>query len=131
LKVALNQAFNEKTGKLDLTQFSDSLKKADLDAAKLRQTFEAFGPAGSQAFMNLAKSVAAAELPLKRTNGLMSELWTTMKNTARWQLSSTVLHGFMGTVQNALYYAQDLDKSLNNIRIVTGYSAGEMASFAE
>jgi hypothetical protein len=54
-----------------------------------------------------------------------------MKNTARWQLSSTVLHGFMGTVQNALYYAQDLDKSLNNIRIVTGYSAGEMASFAE
>lgn len=131
LKVALNQAFNEKTGKLDLTQFSDSLRKADLDAAKLRQTFEAFGPAGNQAFMSLSKSIATAELPLRRTNTLMTELWTTMKNTARWQLSSTILHGFMGTVQSALYYARDLDESLNNIRIVTGYSAGEMASFAE
>ena len=131
LKSALNSAFNEKTGKLDLTQFSDSLRKADLDAAKLRKTFEAFGPAGSQAFMSLSKSIATAELPLRRTNTLMTELWTTMKNTARWQLSSTILHGFMGTVQSALYYARDLDESLNNIRIVTGYSAGEMASFAE
>ena len=37
----------------------------------------------------------------------------------------------MGAVQSAYGYAQDLDKSLNNIRIVTGHSAEEMAVFAE
>jgi len=52
-------------------------------------------------------------------------------NTARWQLSSSVLHGFMGTIQGAIGYAQDLNQSLNNIRIVTGASTTEMAAFAE
>jgi hypothetical protein len=45
---------------------------------------------------------------------------TTLKNTARWQISSSILHGFMGAIQGAYGYAQDLNRSLNNIRIVTG-----------
>jgi hypothetical protein len=45
---------------------------------------------------------------------------TVLKNTARWQLSSSILHGFMGTMSSAYGYAQDLNESLNNIRIVTG-----------
>jgi hypothetical protein len=54
-----------------------------------------------------------------------------MKNTARWQISSSILHGFMGTIQHAYGYAQDLNESLNNIRIVTGQSVDQMARFAE
>ena len=56
---------------------------------------------------------------------------TTLKNTARWQISSSILHGFMGSLQKAYGYAQDLNKSLNNIRIVTGKSVDDMAAFAE
>ena len=37
----------------------------------------------------------------------------------------------MGAIQGAYGYAQDLDKSLTNIAIVTGRSREEMASFAE
>jgi hypothetical protein len=40
----------------------------------------------------------------------------------RWQLSSSLLHSFIGGIQSAYHYAQDLNESLNNIRIVTGYS---------
>jgi hypothetical protein len=54
-----------------------------------------------------------------------------MKNTARWQLSSSVLHGFIGAVQSAFGYAKDLNKSLNDIRIVTGQNADQMARFAD
>jgi hypothetical protein len=63
------------------------------------------GPDGQKAFMSLAQSVANAEVPIKRSNALLSEMWTTMKNTARWQLSSSVLHGFMGAIQSAYGYA--------------------------
>jgi hypothetical protein len=45
-----------------------------------------------------------------------------MKNTVRWQFSSSMLHGFMGAMSGALGYAKDLDRSLNDIRIVTGYN---------
>ena len=53
-----------------------------------------------------------------------------MANTARWQISSSVLHGLMGSMQSAYRYAQDLNESLNDIRIVTGQSADQMAKFA-
>jgi predicted transcriptional regulator len=37
----------------------------------------------------------------------------------------------MGAIQSAYGYAQDLNSSLNDIRIVTGESAESMAEFAE
>jgi hypothetical protein len=52
-------------------------------------------------------------------------------NTARWQLSSSILHGFMGAVSSAYGYAKDLNQSLNNIRIVTGQNTEQMAKFAK
>jgi hypothetical protein len=61
----------------------------------------------------------------------LAQFWTTLKNTARWQLSSSLLHGFIGGLQSAWGYAKNLDESLNNIRIVTGYSADKMSDFAE
>jgi hypothetical protein len=33
-----------------------------------------------------------------------------------------MMHGFMGSIQSAYGYAKDLNKSLNDIRIVTGYN---------
>lgn len=131
LKVALESAFNTQTGKLDISRFSESMKKANLDAKTIRIELDKLGPAGQQAFLSLAQSVMQADAPLRRTNALVSELWTTMKNTVRWQISSSVLHGFMGTISSAYRYAQDLDESLNNIRIVTGQSTDQMAKFAE
>jgi hypothetical protein len=53
----------------------------------------------------LATSVANAEIPIRRSNAALTEMWTTLKNTARWQLSSSVLHGFMGAVSSAYGYA--------------------------
>jgi hypothetical protein len=48
--------------------------------------------------MSLANSVAQSEIPLRRSNALLHQFGTTLANTARWQLSSTMLHGFMSAV---------------------------------
>ena len=96
-------------------------------AAKLRN----LGPEGQKAFMSLTQSVIQAEIPIRRSNKLLSELWVTMKNTARWQLTSSMMHGFMGAVSSAYGYAQDLNESLNNIRIVTGKNIEDMSRFAD
>jgi hypothetical protein len=39
-----------------------------------------------------------AEIPIRRSNAMLTEMFTTLKNTARWQISSSILHGFMGSV---------------------------------
>lgn len=131
LRMHLQEALNPKTGKLDLSKFSSSLKASKQDIDYYRRTLSAIGPEGQQAFRQLANSIIASETPLKQTNVLVNKLWDSLKRTAGWQISSSVIHGFMGAIQSAYGYAQDLNQSLNNIRIVTGASTDEMARFAE
>ena len=117
-------------GTIDLGKFNQSLKKSGRTISEYGDQLQILGREGEQAFANLAKSISTAELPLKRSNALLKEFGTTLANTARWQISSSILHGFMGAIQSAYYYAQDLNESLNNVRIVTGQSADQMAKFA-
>ena len=131
LKVELDNAINTDTGKLDLTKFMDSLKKSNMSIKDYQNQLYQLGPDGEKAFTKLSQAITLAEVPLKRTSSLMSELWTTMKNTARWQLTSSAMHSFIGAIQHAYYYAQDLNESLNNIRIVSSASVEQMDKFAE
>ncbi|MBO7078994.1 MAG: phage tail tape measure protein [Bacilli bacterium] len=116
------------SGGLDLQKFSQKIPAESLkDYARYLQ---ALGPEGERTFSKLAGAIARAEIPLKQSSTLLNNFTTALKNTARWQISSSILHGFMGSLQSAYRYAQDLNESLNNIRIVTGYSSEEMAVFA-
>lgn len=131
LQTILSQTVNIKTGKMDLTKFSQSLRQSNLNLEKLQNNLMELGSEGQKAFMSLAQSIIEADVPLKRTSALVSEMWTVMKNTARWQISSSALHSFTGAISSAYRYAEELNESLNNIRIVTGQSTDQMAKFAK
>lgn len=127
----LNKALNKETGKLDLTVFNQSIASSGQTLESYATSLMSLGPAGEQAFLKVATAITQSELPLRRTNKLFDQLWITMKNTMRWQLTSSVLHGFVGALEQAYGYTKDLDRSLNEIRIVSGQSAEDMAQFAE
>ena len=127
----LNKSINVDTGKLDLSAFSKALTLGKTDLQTLRANLIQIGPAGQEAFASLARAIGQAEMPLRRSNELIDKLWITMKNTVRWQITSGLLTGFTGAIGDAYRYAEDLNKSLNNIRIVTGKSTAEMAQFAK
>ena len=127
----LQSAVNVNTGKLDLSVFNRNLEASGQSLKSYYNQLSQLGPVGTDAFLKVAQSITAAELPLRRTNTLMNELWTTMKNTMRWQLTSSALHGFVGSIETAYGYAKDLNRSLNDIRIVSDKSADDMARFAD
>lgn len=131
LKTHLQNATNAQTGTLDFSKLNQSIKASGTTLSEYGRKLQMIGPDGQKAFMALASSVAQAEIPIKRSNALLTEMATTLKNTARWQISSSMLHGFMGAVQSAYGYAQDLNESLTNIRIVTGQNIDQMSKFAE
>jgi hypothetical protein len=81
--------------------------------------------------MQIAKAIATAEIPAIRLSNTLRKFGATLLNTLRWQVSSSLLSGFMSTISEAVQYVEDLNGSLNNIRIVTGYGADEMDRFAE
>lgn len=131
LRENLQNAINVDTGRLDLSKFNHEMEKSGMSLKQYRDALVSLGPTGQAAFMDLSKAILASETPLKQTNVLVDKLWDSLKRTAGWQLSSTAIHRFIGTIQTAYNYAQDLNKSLNDIRIVTGYGSDRMAEFAK
>lgn len=131
LQSHLRAATDVNTGKLDLGKFNQQMAASGMSLGKYQKALSNLGPVGDKAFAQLAQSISTADVKLLHANTVMGQFVTSLKNTARWQLSSSMLHGFMGTIQSAYGYAQDLNKSLNSIRIVTGQSVEQMDAFAQ
>ena len=131
LQQNLRAAINPDTGNLNLEAFNANLRASGRTLADYQALLSSLGPSGQETFMNLARAIQQANEPLVRTNRLMSDLWTTMRNTVRWQITASALQGFTGAISEAYRYAQDLNESLTNIRIVTEYSTEQMRDFAQ
>ena len=127
----MEDAINPKTQKLDLGKFNESLKSSGMTLSKYQKTFSSLGADGQKAFHTLTNSILKAEMPLKRSNETLNKFFNTLKTTARWQISNAALNAFYKSIEGAYNYAKQLNKSLNNIRIVTGQSSDEMATFAK
>lgn len=131
LQIHLNNAFNTKTGNFDLSLFNKSLKDSKTSVSSLSAELLKAGQTGQQAFLGLAQSISLADQPMLKISNRLKDFGVSLKNAVKWQLSSSIIHGFMGGIQSAYGYAQDLNESLNNIRIVTGYNVDKMAEFAD
>lgn len=131
LKGHLQNATNVNTGQLDLTKFRQSLSQGGIDLANYAAKLTALGPAGTQAFLDISKAVLSANTTVKKSAGVLDKWVNSLANTARWMVSNTLLRGFTSSISSALSYMQDLDKSLNSIRIVAGKSKDEMQEFAK
>lgn len=130
LRQNLETAFNVKTGNLDLVKFNQSMKSAGMSLEQYRTQLMNLGPAGAQSFAQLSTAIMQADAPLTRVNSKLNDFAVSLKNTAKWQISSSILHGLIGSINSAYSYAQNLNASLNDIRIVTGASTEEMSKFA-
>ena len=131
LAANLQSAVNFETGKLNLTQFQKNLQSSGRDLKEYKAIFDSMGAEGKQAFNNLTEAILQAEVPLTKANNLVSQLWYSFKQTAKYQFTSSIYRGLISGIRSAFNYAQDLNESLNNIRIVTGQSTDQMAKFAE
>lgn len=126
----IQKAINVDTGKLDLSRFAASLSTSGKSLEQYRATLTRIGPEGTAAFRSVMSSINNAEVSTVRLTKGMKDFLVTMKNTAKWQISSSIMHGLIGGMQSAYGYAKSLDASLNNIRIVTGQTSDQMARFA-
>lgn len=128
---AIGTAFNLKLNTVNIEKFKNELAKSGTNLQDLRQKMEAVGPTGIRTFSQLESSIFKMGQTVKQSSKLLDGMYTTLTNSIKWGLSSAIVNGFTNTVQQAWGYVQSLDTSLNDIRVVTGKSADEMARFAE
>lgn len=131
LKNSLEKATDINTGKLNLTAFSNELTKNGKSIDDYRKALVALGPSGEEAFLQLTQSIITADAALTTGNKKLNDFKKTLSNTIRWQISSNMMHGFIGGIETAYNYAKDLDRSLTDIKIVTESSSQSMADFAQ
>ena len=125
---ALEKAFNTDLGTLNVSKFNQALKGMNLN--QVYKDFSAAGAAGQSAFRNVTSQILTTNMQLKQTHNFLNNMATTMANTVKWGVASSVMNSFTGSVQKAYGYVKSLDTSLNDIRIVTGQSAEAMDKFA-
>lgn len=127
----LKSSINMESGRLDLQKFTKQLSASGNSLKQYSQQLFTMGDQGKQSFIKLTEAIAQSEIPAKRLSGAFQKLGQTLANTVRWQISSSALSAFTSTISEGYQYAKQLNRSLNDIRIVTGYSADRMADFAK
>jgi len=131
LQNILDKSWNSNLGTYNMATFSQGLKASGKSLAQYKQQLSGAGAAGVTAWNQFGSSVMKANVQIKESNQLLNSMFTTMKNTVKWGLSSAVFNGLTSSLSQAYGFAQKLDSSLNDIRIVTGKSAQEMKGVAQ
>ena len=129
VRAGFENAFDPTTGITNISRLNHSLNTIGI--GKIATDFKSLGVDGVKAFNDISKQILTANLNFKQTNSLLQKMGTTFLNTVKWSISSSVINNFTNSIREAYGYVQHLDTSLNDIRIVTGYSAEEMDVFAK
>lgn len=127
----LSKTFNSNLGTLNVSKFNQELQKSGLTLREVQARLENVGVGGSEAYNRLTQAVLRTNLQIKQSNKMLDEMFTTLKNTIRYGISSSIVNNLGNSIQQAYSYTKKLDTSLNDIRIVTDKSADSMAKFAQ
>ena len=127
----LNASWNPKLNQLDLSKVNQAIKATYGNMGNLQKKFEAMGEVGERGYNAIAREILNTNLQLKQSSKLLDDMAVSMGNTIKWGLTSSVFNNLTNSLQKAWDFSKGLDSSLNDIRIVTGKSADEMARFAK
>ena len=130
LRAILNSSWDTKLNQLNLNKLNTEITSAYGSVEKLKKSMENGYNAGATAYNKFANQVLGTNLQLKESNKLLDEMATSFKNTVKWGVSSSIFNTMTGAIQKAWGYTQDLDESLNSIRIVSEKTTEQMAQFA-
>ena len=131
LEDILNRSWNSKLGQLDLSKVRKEIDNSFFGMQNLKRSMEMGGAAGAMAFNSFSKAVLNTNVYVKQTSKLLDEMAVSLKNTVKWGITSSLFNNLTGSLQKAWDYSVNLDKSLNDIRIVANKSADEMERFAK
>lgn len=127
---ALKNAYNTQLDSVNLKTFNKELEKSGLTIESIYKKFSLADQAGQNAFRNLSSGLLTTNMALKESNTLLDKMAKTMGNTIKWGISSSIFNNITSSIQKAYNYTIKLDKSLNDIRVVSDASASDMERFA-
>lgn len=130
LEQALTRAYDPTLNTVNIQKFNKILSESGLNAKKLQSELSVVGSTGQQAFLSATSQLMKFNTATMQTNKFLNNMAQTLFNTVKYTAFNNILSSISSTVSHAYGYVKDLDRSLNDIRIVTNKSAEDMAEFA-
>ena len=127
IQTALSSSFNSTLGVFDLSRFQKSLD--GLSLGNIQQLLSRV-PNGTKAFNNMLGTIGQIDTQFKSISSTTDKIFNTFGNTVRWGITASIFQSMQNDLYRAVEYVQELDTSLNNIRIVSGQSAQQMRDFS-
>ena len=127
----LSSGWNKSLQKMDLTKVQKSLQKTYKNADLTQKAFARMGSTGLNVYKQIYQVTSGTNLQLRKSSEILDKMAITMANTIRFGISSRIFNNLANSIDKAWDFTKGLDKSLNNIRIVTQKSSDEMAIFAK
>ena len=131
IEQAMSKATDFNLNTINVQKFNNILKQSGTSIKQLQEGLSLAGAEGNAAFLKMTAQLMQFNTATKQTHKFLDSMATTLFNTIKWTVTSNLLNNFIGGIEKAYYYTKDLDRSLNDIRIVTGKSADEMSKFAD
>lgn len=130
LNKIIHSSFDANLNGINFNTFQKEIKKSGLSLSDMQRQLSMLGADGQTVFARMTTEVFKMNNAVKLGNGLTEKLWNTFKSTLTYTGFNMLINNISGTISKAVSYVEDLDTSLNNIRIVSGQSADSMKEFA-
>lgn len=127
LQTAMNNAFNSTTGLMNLSKLQGELSGLNINS--LLESFKRAGAVGQSSLNGVIEQVSRIDTSFKSVSSTFDNVFRTFSNTLRWGISASILETISNSLNRSVEYVKELDKSLNDIRIVSGQSAAQMQDF--
>ena len=127
----LDKSYNKDLGTINVARFNKELTNSNISLAKAKSDLEKFGSVGANAYNLMGSQILNTNVQLKQSSKLLDDMAKSMGNTIKWGITSTIFNSITDSIARAYDYTVNLNRSLNDIRIVTGQSSEEMNKFAE
>ena len=127
----MNSSYDSKLGQFDMSKIYNEINKSYGSVTEFKKALESTSSVGARAYNEFSKVILNTNLQLSKSSELLDKMADTMAKTIRWGIASRVMNNMAGSIQKAWDFSVKLDKSLNDIRIVTDKSANDMERFAE
>lgn len=128
---SLGNSYVNSLEKFNVSGFEEEVRSAGVNLTHVLDDLEAIGVKGSLSFDKFTSEVKNNRIELEKTDTLLDKTMTTLTKTYLWNMANRAVDVFNGKIQDSVKFIYDLDESLNNIRVVTGKSSDEMATFAQ
>lgn len=127
---ALEKSYNPNLGNINLQTFNKELKRSGTTLSDVQTAMTSFGSKGITAWNDLASKVLSTNTAVKNTATILENIGDIFTKAFSWNIISQGMNEFANKAKEAVTFTQQLNESLNDIRIVTGASAEEMANFS-